>query len=197
MKLSIIMPVRNGEEWVLRALQSIPKSKDIEIIVIDDCSLDDTYSLVETYSKYADKNIRLFINECRGYASSCINYGIELAHGDYFTQLDCDDYLITKNFLKLFQLDRTEDVIFFHNEIDSGEIWKPEECEGYCDHVCWYKKSFVGDIRHAFGKTGTGWQFHRSILAKNPTVFYYKEPVYHYTYPREGSNYDLAKKGLL
>lgn len=197
MNLTIITPVRNGEKTILKALQSVPKSKDIEIIVIDDCSTDGTFELVETYRKYADRNIRLFRNTSRGYPCTCINYGIELSHGEYFMQLDSDDYLITDNFLKLFQMDRKEDLIFFHNEIDSGEIWKPEECEGYCDHVCMYRKSFVGDIRQKYEKWGAGWQFHRSILAKNPSIFYYKEAVYHYTYPREGSNYDLGKKGLL
>lgn len=191
------MPVRNGEKYVLRALHSIPKTNEIETIVIDDCSEDSTYSLVKTYIKYADRNIRLYKNSKRGYPCTCINNGIELAHGDYIGQLDSDDYLLTDNFLRLLLMDRKEDIIFYHNEINDGTIWKPENQSGLCDHICWYKRSFIGDVRQGYQKWGAGLNFHKKLMGKNPTIYYHKEVVYHYNFPREGSTYDLGKKGLL
>ena len=42
-KLSVIIPAYNQEQLVLQAIDSIPERNDIEIIVIDDCSFDDTF----------------------------------------------------------------------------------------------------------------------------------------------------------
>ena len=39
-KLSIIIPVYNQEELVIKCLNSIPKRKDVELIITDDCSTD-------------------------------------------------------------------------------------------------------------------------------------------------------------
>ena len=197
MKLTICVPVRNGEKWVLKALQSIPKRQDIEVIVIDDASEDGTYGLVETYKKYAGKNIRLYRNDLQGYPCSCINLALELMNGEYFTQLDSDDWYETENFLELFNMDRKEDIIFFHNQINDGTIWKPESMGGLVDHVCFYKRSVIGDIRHGYQTWGSGWNFHMKIMSQKPSCYYFKKVVYHYNYPREGSNYDLGKKGLI
>jgi hypothetical protein len=60
-----------------------------------------------------------------------------------------------------------------------------------------YRRSIVGDTRHVDGKTGTGRKFHNDILSKPHTEYYFNKVVYYYNYPREGSNLDLAKKGLL
>lgn len=196
MKLSVIMPARNAEKTILRAIRSIPNRKDVEIIVIDDCSEDGTYDLVQMYRKYTTQNIRLYRNAQRGYPCTCINNGIELSYGDYFTQIDSDDYVLTDEMNYLLSLDRNEDVIFFDNMIDSGEIWKADNV-GMCDHICWYKKAFVGDIRQGYGTWGQGWNFHNKIMKKNPTTYYYHRVLYHYTYPQEGSTFDLGKRGLI
>ena len=196
MKLSCIMPARNAEKTILRAIRSIPNRSDVEIIVIDDCSEDGTYELVEMYKKYSSQNIRLYKNAARGYPCTCINNGIELAYGEYFTQVDSDDYVLTDEMNYLLNLDRHEDIIFFDNQIDNLDVWKAD-APGMCDHCCWYKKSFVGDIRQGFGTWGQGYDFHQKLLRKNPTTYYYQRVLYHYTYPQNGSTFDLGKRGLI
>ena len=74
MKLSIIMPVRNGEEYVLKALESIPDRKDIETIVVDDASEDGTYSVVKLYKFYSDKNIILLQNDHQKYCGGSFKF---------------------------------------------------------------------------------------------------------------------------
>ena len=197
MKLSVIVPVWNQEELVLRALNSVPVRNDIEIIVIDDNSTDGTYEEVEIYKRYSKKNIILLHSDTQLHPAGAMNWGIDVAQGEYITQLDSDDYLETYNFNELMNMGRTEDLIFFCNQANDGGIWNPEKIGGICDHVCWYKRSFVGDIRMGKGKWGQGWAFHHAILAENPSKFYYDKVVYHYNYPREGSVYDLGKRGLL
>lgn len=197
MKISVIVPVWNQEELVLRALNSVPVRNDIEIIVIDDNSTDGTYEEVEIYKGYSKQNIILLHSDTQLHPAGAMNWGIDVAQGEYITQLDSDDYLETNNFVELMEMRRTEDLIFFCNQSNNGEIWNPEKIGGICDHVCWYKRNFVGDTRMGKGKWGQGWAFHQSILAGNPSKFYYNKVVYHYNYPREGSVYDLGKRGLL
>ena len=89
------------------------------------------------------------------------------------------------------------DVIYFPNVLNSGEIWDPKILTSMCDHSCLYKRELIGNIRHEFGKTGTGYRFHFTVVNQPCTKYYFDKVCYYYNYPREGSNLDLAKKGLL
>ena len=46
-KLTVVVPAYNAEDFILRALESIPKREDIELIIIDDCSTDKTLEICE------------------------------------------------------------------------------------------------------------------------------------------------------
>lgn len=196
-KLSIIIPVYNQEKLLLRALDSIPERDDVEIILINDASTDNTKEVIENYDF---KNLTTIIDSPvnEGCAAS-LNKGIDLAHGEYILQLDSDDYLLTDKFNQFLDEVREshEDLIFFTNEINNGELWIPGITEGLCDHVCLYKKNFIEDIRYPRVRCTAGWIFHKQILAKNPVEKYVDKVIYHYNFPREGSNVDLYMKGLL
>ena len=197
MKLSIITPVRNGEAWVLKSLESVPDRPDIEHIVIDDNSTDGTYSMIKLYKHYSEKNILILKNDEQRYPGGTINRGLDIAQGEYILQLDSDDTLETENFIRLLDENHTEDLIFFLNRSNNGDIWNPEVNKGLCDHMCLYKRSLIGSTRHKAGKWGTGWEFHIEILAKPHTEYYSNLVVYNYNFPREGSNWDLGHRGLL
>lgn len=88
-KVSIIIPVFNGEKTIRRAIDSCISQtyKDIEILVIDNMSEDSTFSVI---SKYNDKRIRIFSIPQKG-RSKARNYGIRNAEGKYLLFLDADD----------------------------------------------------------------------------------------------------------
>lgn len=89
MKFSIIIPAYNAEKEIERALNSIKSQtfKDYEIIVIDDCSKDNTYNVVKKY-----EDVKLLKNEKNLKAGGSRNRGLEAATGDYIVFLDADDY---------------------------------------------------------------------------------------------------------
>ncbi|MGZ0017103.1 glycosyltransferase family 2 protein [Yeosuana sp. AK3] len=95
MKLSIIVPCYNGENHIIRCLNSLINQdlaeNEFEIIVIDDGSTDNSKKVVEDFKK-KHKNITLYsqINQGLG---AVRNRGMEIAQGDYIYFLDCDDYL--------------------------------------------------------------------------------------------------------
>ena len=92
MKLSIIVPVYNLENYVSRTLDSlltIRFSHDYEIIVVNDGSTDGSEAVVAQYQKKTDK-IHLYSIENRG-VPGARNYGISKAVGEYITYVDGDD----------------------------------------------------------------------------------------------------------
>ncbi len=102
-KVSVIVPVYNVEKYLEKCLDSLVNQtlKEIEIIVINDASPDDSRRIMEEYSKKYDtiKTVYLEKNRCLGGAR---NAGIELAQGEYITFVDSDDYVDTNYCEKMY-----------------------------------------------------------------------------------------------
>lgn len=96
MKVSIIIPVYNVEEYIEQCLQSIINQtyKNIEIIIVNDGSPDKSGLIIEKYSK-KDSRIKV-INKENGGLSSARNSGILKASGEYVLHVDGDDYIDRK-----------------------------------------------------------------------------------------------------
>ena len=92
-KISVIIPAYNVEGYVKQCLLSITNQtyKNIEIIVVDDGSLDKTASQIELVAS-SDSRIRFYKKKNSG-VSDTRNFGLERATGDYIVFVDADDYL--------------------------------------------------------------------------------------------------------
>ena len=93
-KVSVIVPVYNTENYLKKCLDSLVNQtlKDIEIIVINDCSTDNSKKILEKYQeKY--KNIKLINNPKNKGIGYNRNLGIEKAKGEYISFVDSDDYV--------------------------------------------------------------------------------------------------------
>ena len=89
--ISIIMPVYNGEKYINEAIKSIliQSCNDWELIIIDDCSTDNTQSICQNYESQNDR-IHYYRNSHMGISFSR-NFGIEKSKGRYISFLDSDD----------------------------------------------------------------------------------------------------------
>lgn len=89
--VSIIVPVYNVEDKLKRCVESIRKQtyKDIEIILINDGSIDGSGSICDMYSKM-DRRIHVYHQENKG-VSAARNTGIENSGGGYLFFVDSDD----------------------------------------------------------------------------------------------------------
>lgn len=97
--VSVIIPTYNRYKYLLNAIKSVRKQtyKNIEIIIVNDCSTDNNYKLLNNNEFYKDiivinlsENSRnLFGYPCAGYVR---NKGIAIATGKYIAFLDDDDY---------------------------------------------------------------------------------------------------------
>lgn len=92
MKISIIIPTYNSEEYIIRCLDSIKKQKvkPFEIIIVNDGSTDNTLNLVDAY-ELENKKVITIENHGQGYAR---NLALKQAIGDYVLFLDSDDILL-------------------------------------------------------------------------------------------------------
>ena len=103
-KVSVIVPVYNSEQELRDCLDSLVEQteKDIEIIVIDDGSTDNSPEIEAEYQKKYP-NVKVYRNERNLGQSETRNRGIELAEGDYIAFLDSDDYVNPGMYEELYQ----------------------------------------------------------------------------------------------
>ena len=100
--ISIIVPVYNVEKYIEKCLDSIINQtyKNIEIIVIDDGSTDNSANICDKYTKKSNK-LRVIHKE-NGGISEARNLGISEAKGKYIIFIDSDDYIETEMIEKLY-----------------------------------------------------------------------------------------------
>ncbi len=91
-KISIAMATYNGGRFIREQLDSIlnQTEQDFELIICDDCSTDDTYSIVSEYSR-KDKRIKCFCNESNMGFKRNFEKAISLCTADYIALSDQDD----------------------------------------------------------------------------------------------------------
>lgn len=201
MKVSIIMPVYNQQDLILRALESIPLRDDIETIVIDDFSSDNTYQNVINYiNTHPLQRIKLLRNRENKGVGYTKNIGYDVAEGEYIHQLDSDDYLITDKYIEAINELDGSDMVYIDLEINDGSRFEviPKTRRGYCGGTLRFiRREFLGDTRCPEIRVAEDLCLNEELLKKNPTEKYTRIVAYHYNYPRKGSLYDLMKKGVL
>jgi glycosyltransferase len=122
MKVSVIIPVFNGERTIEKALFSVSAQTypNIELIVVDGGSTDGTVKIIQSCGVKVD---RLISEKDEGYADA-LNKGVAVATGDYVIMLAADDYLLPKTVERFAQSVR-----------DGTELWCGADIGRYgCDY---------------------------------------------------------------
>ena len=88
--VSVCMPMYNVEEYIEETLRKILKQtyKNIEVIIVDDYSTDNSYALAQNF--VSDK-VKLYKNEKKG-GNAARNFAFKKSTGDYIKFMDSDDY---------------------------------------------------------------------------------------------------------
>lgn len=92
MKITVIIPVYNVEQYLRKCLDSVVSQtlRDIEIICVNDGSYDKSQEILNEYA-WKDPRIKV-INQMNKGAYAARNTAIDLAKGDYLCFMDPDDY---------------------------------------------------------------------------------------------------------
>ena len=100
-KISVIIPVYNEEDYLNECLDSIVNQslEDIEIICVDDGSTDNSLNILKSYE--SDNRIKIIPKENSGLGASR-NVALDIAQGEYIAFMDSDDYM-NLNALEAFE----------------------------------------------------------------------------------------------
>lgn len=95
-RLSIIIPFYNVERFISRCLDSVYRQDipedEYEVICVDDCSPDDSISIVEAYAK-KHPNLKIVRNKVNRKLGGARNAGMDVAVGNYIWFIDSDDFI--------------------------------------------------------------------------------------------------------
>lgn len=162
-KISVIIPVYNVEQYVLKCVNSVISQdfeEDIEVILVDDHGSDLSILLLKDFIsklKVAKRDVRLIENPKNLGQAAARNNGVRQAKGEYLFFLDSDDYLPEDAFSILYNTIQKSDVPIVHGqtiqvdesgnpvsrnispavgEVSGVDIW---EIGGRWHPVCWNK----------------------------------------------------------
>lgn len=201
-KLSVVIPVYNQEDLIVRAIESVPKRDDVEIIVVDDGSTDNTSAnIFENLEKF-NKNIRMVVFKENQGVANALNSGLELIEGEYYMALGSDDYFYTDRLNDFIDNDLNDkvDMVYFCLERNDGSLIEPnEETRSlWVGSTKAYRREIISDTLYPDGKRACEDLVFDDLIRQKPHTYRFTGKIIkHYNFPREGSLTDLANKGKI
>lgn len=119
--ISVLIPVFNVVEFVEEAILSVCKQtyKNLEIIIIDDCSTDGTYESVKQLAEL-DSRIKLYRNEQNLKLVGTLNKALEYVTGEYVLRMDGDDISMPDRVEKMYDfLQKNSDYVLVGSQVNT------------------------------------------------------------------------------
>lgn len=183
MKVTVIIPVYNGEKRIIRCLDSLISQtyKDIKVLLINDGSKDRSEEVIRDYiAKKELTNVELISHSNRG-VSLTRNRGIELANSEYVAFIDQDDYVFAdyfERFVEAAEKNHADIVCGGYQRVsEAGKVLRVVKLENHpwakfvvvapWAHI--YRTSFLKEHNIGFLKTGIGEDVYFSLMAYSYT----------------------------
>lgn len=136
-KVSIIVPVYNTESFLKKCLNSLISQslKEIEIILINDCSTDNSFKILQEYKKNYPNNIVIIDLTTKKGPGGARNEGLKIAKGNYIAFVDSDDDVETTMFENLYNIAKNNnydmvDCAFYYEALDEVFLTTSNEALG-------------------------------------------------------------------
>ena len=225
-KVSVIVPIYNVEQYLRQCLDSIINQtlEDIEIICVDDGSPDNCGAIIDEYAQ-KDSRIVAIHKENGGYASA-INKGLDIAKGEYIGIVESDDWIAPRMYELLYNkaIDANSDIVkgaiyyvedsqndvkkisqFVLNICDKNESFTLKECPEIIAYFAsiWsaiYKKSFLDKHKIKMLEDIRPYEdipFMAEVYSHSEKTTLIKTPVYYYRKDAQGSSNNTVKKTIL
>ena len=216
-KVSVILPVYNVGKYLRQSLDSLINQtlKEIEIICVNDGSVDDSYDILEEY-KEKDNRIKVIHKENKG-TGAARNDGLRLATGECIGFVDPDDWVKPNMFERLYSLIKEKDLDIamcmpdgydeknavnapfpyfvdanFENIIDD-RVFNWRDLSPFSYPMCVWNKLYTKELfdKHNIEfAEGLDFEDHKVIFGTLLTaekIFFIREKLYVYRFNREGS----------
>jgi glycosyltransferase involved in cell wall biosynthesis len=118
-EISVIIPLYNNAKYIGKAIESVLNQTftDFEIIVVDDCSTDNSRDVIESYIK-KDARVRAIYHERNKGVSAARNTGIHAATGAFIASLDSDDLFLPARLKALYaEIIKNPSIVLVHSDI--------------------------------------------------------------------------------
>ena len=143
--ISIIIPIYNVEKYLHQCLESVINQsyKNLEIILIDDGSIDKSPQVCDYYSK-SDERIKLYHRTNNGISESR-NFGINVSTGDYLMFIDSDDWIDPNSceFSVKYAIDCNADIVFWSYKREYTNLSLPKRIATTQNSYTIYEKEKV------------------------------------------------------
>ncbi|MGR6086939.1 MAG: glycosyltransferase family 2 protein [Arcticibacter sp.] len=121
-RIGVLMPVYNVAPYIKESIQSIldQSFSDFELLIIDDCSTDETFNIIQSFQDTRIKLIRNDVNKGLVYG---LNLGLQLLQNDYIARMDGDDLCLPSRFeYQVRFMDENPDVVLCGSQAYWEEI---------------------------------------------------------------------------
>lgn len=192
MKISVIVPVYNVEKYLSKCLESLVNQtlKDIEIIVVNDGSPDNSQDIIDQYVNNYPNKIKSYKKK-NGGQGSARNYGLKYAMGDFISFVDSDDWLELDALEKMYKkaIKEKSDIVICdmidHFEDDGSEKyfnctkynWIYEVTPSASNKI--FRRSLINDIRFLNREWYEDFNFTTKLLLLNPKISTISKGYYH------------------
>ena len=196
-KVSVIVPVYNVEKYIEKCLDSLVNQtlKEIEIIVVNDGSPDNSQKIIDKFVKKYPKIIKSYMKE-NGGQGSARNLGLKYAQGEYIAFVDSDDYVELDMFEKMYSIakqDNSDIVICGNNNISlDGKVVGVEKAQLFDDTnlsilfgkmAVWnkiYKKEILKGIEFRSNCWYEDFDYTINVLLNNYKISFADAALYNY-----------------
>lgn len=97
-RVSVLVPCYNGERFIKRCLNSVLSQtwKDIELIIVNDGSTDDTDQVIQSYYSVIENKLSkfIYIKQDNMGVGAAMNTALKYFSGEFLAPFDCDDYMM-------------------------------------------------------------------------------------------------------
>ena len=201
-RVSIIVPVYNGEQYLDKCIQSILRQthQDLELILINDGSKDNSGAICDSWAA-RDTRVKVIHQENQG-VSAARNAGLDIATGDFIGFVDADDEIAPETYEVALQQIGNHDIVMWDavtvwsdgrtepdtiplledNSVLARNDWTPELLSLMAGAIwrCLYRKSSISGIMFPVGvKFSEDRLFNLYAMGQCGSLRYVKKPFYY------------------
>ena len=206
-KFSVVIAAYNSDLWISKAINSIINQtlnfeKNIQIIIVNDGSTDNTGQICQGFKAKYPKNIKYIVNEENLGPSETRNIGLKQSSGEYINFLDSDDYISSttfRNILNFFnkygdEIDLVSIPIYFFGEKEGEHplnfkynkdkiinLFESPDHIQLSSSSCFFKRKSIGNLKFNNNITvSEDVVFINQLLLKNPNIGFCIGGKYYY-----------------
>lgn len=202
--VSIIVPIYQAEKFIDKCICSIIRQSytNLEIILVDDGSIDNSFSICKSYAEQDNRIILIHTENCGG--AHARNVGLKYAKGDYIAFVDADDYLepgfikVLLHYIEKYNADIAECGYYYVGkgeksaegvqgadvlEFDTLRAMKEHIADRMCKQIVWnklYKRDLIRDIPFVEGKIIDDEFWTYRVIGKIKKIIHICQPLYNY-----------------